>query len=48
MPYAHTLAFAKLIESSDVEITLSKSGDHRLSTPSDLDRLAEILEKTLL
>lgn len=48
VPYAHALAFAKMIDSGDVEITLTKTGDHRLSTPADLDRLAAILEKTLL
>ncbi len=48
VPYAHALGFAKLIDSGDVEITLTKTGDHRLSTPADLERLAGILEKTLL
>ena len=47
VPYEHALAFAKLIDSNDVELTLTKAGDHRLSTPDDLKRLVEILEKTL-
>ena len=48
VPYAHALSFAKLIKNGDVEITLTKSGDHRLSTPEDLHRLTGILEKSML
>lgn len=44
VPYAHALDFAKMLESSDVEATLTPNGDHRLSTPADLERLARILE----
>jgi pimeloyl-ACP methyl ester carboxylesterase len=43
VPYSHALAFAEMLESPDVEISLSKSGDHRLSTPADLDRLTHTL-----
>ncbi len=43
VPYAHAVKFGALLESQDVEICLSKSGDHRLSTPQDLARLAETL-----
>jgi hypothetical protein len=44
VPYSHALAFAGMMESSDVEIALSKSGDHRLSTPADLARLTDVLD----
>lgn len=43
VPWRHAVAFAQLIESGDVEILLSKAGDHRLSTPADLERLAAVL-----
>ncbi len=44
VPYAHALAFADQIESQDVDIVLSKTGDHRLSSPADLERLAATLD----
>lgn len=44
VPYAHALRFAELIESDDVEVILTKNGDHRLSEPADLERLAGVLE----
>ena len=44
VPYAHALAFAAQLESDDVEILLTKEGDHRLSEPPDLERLATVLE----
>ncbi len=47
VPYHHALAFAKLIKSDDVEVTVTKSGDHRLSTPTDLARLADAVERSL-
>lgn len=43
VPYAHALAFAALLESTDVEILMTPQGDHRLSTPPDLDRLTRVL-----
>ena len=39
VPFAHALRFAEGIASPDVEITLVKDGDHRLSRPADLDLL---------
>lgn len=39
VPFAHALRFAGRIASPDVELTLIKNGDHRLSGPADLDRL---------
>lgn len=44
VPYGHALEFAAMLESEDVEITLTPEGDHRLSTPADLDRLVRTLE----
>ena len=36
VPWQRSLALAEKLASTDVEITLLKEGDHRLSTPSDL------------
>ncbi len=44
VPWRHALDFADLIESNDLEVTLTKTGDHRLSTPEDLTRLGAILD----
>ncbi len=38
------LRIVERLESDDVTVTLSKSSDHRLSEPADLDRLTGILE----
>ncbi len=39
VPWPHALALVDLIEDDDVEITLVKDGDHRLSGEEDLQRL---------
>lgn len=39
IPVAHILRTADAIASQDIEITLIKDGDHRLSNPNDLDKL---------
>lgn len=44
VPYQHALAFADLLESPDVEVLLTPAGDHRLSSPADLGRLARALD----
>ena len=44
VPYAHALKFAERLQSDDVELIVTKNGDHRLSTPADLERLASVLE----
>ncbi len=44
VPYAHALRFAQMLQSEDIEITLTPNGDHRLSEPPDLSRLAHVLE----
>ena len=45
VPYTHALAFAEQIASDDVEILLTKNGDHRLSGTADLSRLARVLDR---
>ncbi|MEO1137547.1 MAG: alpha/beta hydrolase [Pseudomonadota bacterium] len=44
VPFTHALDFAAMLESNNVEATLTPSGDHRLSTPEDLQRLARTIE----
>jgi len=44
VPWRHALDFAERIESDDVEVLLTKAGDHRLSTPADLSRLSAVLD----
>ncbi|MBL4619452.1 MAG: alpha/beta hydrolase [Marinicaulis sp.] len=44
VPYTHAIVFAELLTSSDVVVTLIKNGDHSLSGPLDLERLAGVLE----
>lgn len=43
VPTAHALACLDAVTSNDATLTLVKGGDHRLSTPADLDRLADAL-----
>lgn len=40
VPWPHALALLDLLVDDDVELTLVKDGDHRLSGPEDLQRLA--------
>ncbi len=44
VPWRTALAIAERLESRDVEVTLVKSADHRLSDPPDLDRLCLTLK----
>ncbi len=44
VPYAHALRFAEAIESPDLIVGMTGSGDHRLSTDEDLARLAAALQ----
>lgn len=39
VPWRHALALVDLLAGADVELTLVKGGDHRLSGPQDLKRL---------
>lgn len=45
VPFAHALDFAAQLTGDDVEVTLTPNGDHRLSTPADLHRLAATLDR---
>ena len=44
VPWRTSLRLARRLKSSDVEVTLVKDGDHRLSTAADLARLAAALD----
>ncbi|HVB16667.1 MAG TPA: alpha/beta hydrolase [Stellaceae bacterium] len=44
VPWQLSLRLAERLHSRDVAVTLVKDGDHRLSTPADLDRLAQALD----
>ena len=39
VPWQHSLKIAEQLESQDVVLTFTKSGDHRLSEPADIARL---------
>ena len=45
VPWRTALRLAEQIESKDVEVTLVKDGDHRLSEPHDLARLFETVTR---
>lgn len=43
VPWQHSLRIAERVTGSDVEVTLVKDGDHRLSTPANLALLGRTL-----
>mgnify|MGYP002840608042 FL=1 len=45
IPVDHIMRTAAAITSDDIEITLIKNGDHRLSTPADLDKLRAAIDE---
>lgn len=47
IPWQRSLLLCERLESSNVALTLVKDGDHRLSRPSDLARLARSLDEIL-
>jgi pimeloyl-ACP methyl ester carboxylesterase len=47
VPWRTSLALAEKLESNDVEVTLVKDGDHRLSTDRDLALLARTIDELL-
>jgi len=47
VPWPHAMRLVETLESTDVTINLSKSGDHRLSTPEDIARLTQTMETLL-
>jgi pimeloyl-ACP methyl ester carboxylesterase len=44
VPWQRSVELAGRLESRDVEVTLAKEGDHRLSTEADLARLERTLD----
>ncbi|MCB2113601.1 MAG: alpha/beta hydrolase [Parvularculaceae bacterium] len=44
VPWRHALRFAEKIEGGDVETTLIKSGDHRLSKPHEIAKIIALAE----
>jgi pimeloyl-ACP methyl ester carboxylesterase len=47
VPWKTSLRLAECLDTEDVEITLVKAGDHRLSETADLDRLCVVLDRLL-
>ncbi|MES1989454.1 MAG: alpha/beta hydrolase [Pseudomonadota bacterium] len=47
VPYAHALRLAEALVSNDVRVSLSKAGDHRLSTDDDLKGLMQTVAALL-
>lgn len=44
VPWQHAVEFSECLTSAQVITTLTKNGDHRLSEPEDLQRLADALD----
>lgn len=44
VPWRHALKFAECLAADDVELTLVKSGDHRLSKPREIARILGAIE----
>lgn len=47
VPWQTAVKLAERLDSDDVEVTLIKQGDHRLSSPEDLARLERVLDLLL-
>jgi len=47
VPFQRGVELAELIDSRNLDLTLRKSGDHRLSQPEDLQLLGQTLDKLL-
>ncbi|MGK2742119.1 alpha/beta hydrolase [Tepidicaulis sp. LMO-SS28] len=47
VPWQHAVTLAETLESEDVLLSLSKNGDHRLSTPEDIARLEAAVDEVL-
>ena len=48
VPWRHTTALVERLTGGDVHLDLIEGGDHRLSTPDDLERLIEAVERMRL
>ncbi len=47
VPWHHSLHLSEKLRSADVQVTLVKDGDHRLSRPADIDLLIATIERLL-
>lgn len=45
VPWEHALRFVERLPGADVQLTLVKDGDHRLSRPQDIDRLVRAVDE---
>ncbi|NWG93636.1 MAG: alpha/beta hydrolase [Parvularculaceae bacterium] len=43
VPWRHALRFAELLTTDDLEVTLIKSGDHRLSKPGEIETIIRLI-----
>ena len=48
VPWSHAMALVERLTGGDVRLDLIEGGDHRLSTPDDLERLIEAVERMRL
>lgn len=48
VPWQHAMALVERLTGGDVRLDLIEGGDHRLSSPDDLERLIEAVERTRL
>jgi pimeloyl-ACP methyl ester carboxylesterase len=47
VPWTHAMRLVEALAGGDVSITMTKTGDHRLSTPGDIARLTRTIEDVL-
>ncbi len=47
VPWEHAMSFVERLPGEDVQLTLVKDGDHRLSRPEDIDRLIRAVDAML-
>lgn len=47
VPWRHAMLLAEMLAGDDVTVSLTKSGDHRLSEPDDIERLTDTLDRLL-
>lgn len=47
VPWQHAMRLAEQLSGSDIQVQLTKTGDHRLSEPDDIARLTETLDRLL-
>lgn len=47
VPWQHAMHLATQLSAPDVQVQMTKAGDHRLSDPDDIQRLTETLDRLL-